>query len=508
MAKKVRFPLEMEDGIEVRSLEELKENFSLDRVLFYLLDGKLETWLRDRYEDGLADAVSVLDREDREIKRKLCDIFEMEYVSEEEEDPEKATERKRRQELLKEYTEDGHYMDVIDQIVFDQDELYDLLDEGEVVIYLCGERFSIPLGKEGIRYVGINTPTVVISSKEKIDFEKKGIFFENIRFDEKYQKILDEAESEAEEAEEAAGDETGKVKEYARWPEEIQPQMEQLTDELHSFICDFFYKVSEKYDEEYNEEYGGEGLYEEILEIDASDYGSYSYEHERLSQAKVACKAAIKRAVSDVQAGYAEQKKQMENKCKTFCGRVERDTWSFLDQFQASVEEYVSLYCDGEASIYAETLKTDLMDRKIIERQIFELDRELDVLVREVFDVPSEELWDVQKYFEQCDYDDEDDEQYCYLMEDAVSDLNDSVNSWYEQACGQMEKCMKELYLSVFDGIASELNVRMGHEIGMKLTEKYAEEAAQFKESMKSVSARLSEGIDKLFSRAFPDAKG
>lgn len=198
MAKKARFPLEMEDGIEVRSLEELKENFSLDRVLFYLLDGKLETWLRDRYEDGLADAVSVLDREDREIKRKLCDIFEMEYVSEEEEDPEKATERKRRQELLKEYTKDGHYVDVIDQIVFDQDELYDLLDEGEVVIYLCGERFSIPLGKEGIRYVGINTPTVVISSKEKIDFEKKGIFFENIRFDEKYQKILGEAELAAE----------------------------------------------------------------------------------------------------------------------------------------------------------------------------------------------------------------------------------------------------------------------------------------------------------------------
>lgn len=33
MAKKIRFPLEMEQGIEVRSLEELKENFSLARVL-------------------------------------------------------------------------------------------------------------------------------------------------------------------------------------------------------------------------------------------------------------------------------------------------------------------------------------------------------------------------------------------------------------------------------------------------------------------------------------------
>ena len=33
MAKKVRFPLEMEDGVEVRSMEELRDNFSLSRGL-------------------------------------------------------------------------------------------------------------------------------------------------------------------------------------------------------------------------------------------------------------------------------------------------------------------------------------------------------------------------------------------------------------------------------------------------------------------------------------------
>ena len=36
MAKKVRFSLEMQNGIAVRRLEELKENFSLERILFYL----------------------------------------------------------------------------------------------------------------------------------------------------------------------------------------------------------------------------------------------------------------------------------------------------------------------------------------------------------------------------------------------------------------------------------------------------------------------------------------
>lgn len=42
MAKKIRFPLEMENGVEVRSMEELRDNFSISRVLSYLKNGKLE----------------------------------------------------------------------------------------------------------------------------------------------------------------------------------------------------------------------------------------------------------------------------------------------------------------------------------------------------------------------------------------------------------------------------------------------------------------------------------
>lgn len=193
MAKKIRFPLEMKDGIEVRDLEGLKENFSIERILFYLADGKLETWLRDRYLDELADAVAGLDKEDEELDRKLCEIFEVEYAQEEEADMEKAMERMRKMELLKKFTDEEKYFDVIDYIAFDQDDMYNLLDEGETAIYLCGDKFPVPLGKRGINYIGINHPTVVISSKEKVDFEGKGISFENVQFDEKYQKIVDGA---------------------------------------------------------------------------------------------------------------------------------------------------------------------------------------------------------------------------------------------------------------------------------------------------------------------------
>lgn len=198
MAKKIRFPLEMNDGIEVRDLEGLKEHFSLERVLFYLEDGKLETWLRDHYEDELADEVVALDKQDTQFNRKLCEVFGVEYAADEDVDLEKMRERKRKQEQLNEIAGGEDYFDVVDQIAFEQDDLYDLLDEGETEIYLCGERFSIPLGKKGIRYIGINSPTAVISSKEKVNFEDKGITLESVRFDEKYQKLLEESELKAE----------------------------------------------------------------------------------------------------------------------------------------------------------------------------------------------------------------------------------------------------------------------------------------------------------------------
>lgn len=78
MEKKIRFPLEMEQGVQVRSMEELRENFSLSRVLVYLSNGKLVTWLRDRYADDISNAIEGLNTEDDELPKKVCEIFEIE----------------------------------------------------------------------------------------------------------------------------------------------------------------------------------------------------------------------------------------------------------------------------------------------------------------------------------------------------------------------------------------------------------------------------------------------
>ena len=190
MAKKIRFPLEMEQGIEVRSLEELRDHFSLARVLVYVSNGKLVTWLRDRYADEVADAIEELDINDSEIAPKLCEIFDIEYDEELAINLEKAEERNRKLSILKEYTTEQRFLDAIDIVAFTQDDVYDLLDEEETTIYLCGEKFSIPLGKKGMTYIGVNNPIVVVNSKEEVNWQEKNILLKDIQYDEVYQKKL------------------------------------------------------------------------------------------------------------------------------------------------------------------------------------------------------------------------------------------------------------------------------------------------------------------------------
>lgn len=191
MVKKIRFPLIMENGIEVRSIEELRDNFSISKIIFYLREGKLIVWLRDRYANDIADLIEELDLQDEKIPQKISEIFDVPYDKDSEEKMEKAIKRAERISKLKKYNDDKKYEEVVDNIAFDQDELYDLLDEDVDVIYLCGERFSIPLSKPGVTYIGVNSPIGVIDSKVKVDWDKIKISLENIEFDKKYQSVLD-----------------------------------------------------------------------------------------------------------------------------------------------------------------------------------------------------------------------------------------------------------------------------------------------------------------------------
>ena len=184
MAKKIKFALKMEDGAEVRSLDELKAHFDIGSVVRDFFNGDLLTWLEDRYYDEEADAIKKISPDDEFVAQKLCKIFDKES-------PEEIARRRERLERLKKYTSDEKILANVDQVAFDQEDLADLLDEDIKEIFLCANRFIIPLRMKNKNYIGVGQAVAVIRRKEPVDFSALNITFKNISFDDDYQKIFD-----------------------------------------------------------------------------------------------------------------------------------------------------------------------------------------------------------------------------------------------------------------------------------------------------------------------------
>ena len=183
MAKKERFVLEMADGTKVRDLDALKEHFDVESVEKYFRDGKLLIWLEDRYYDDEADSVRAINANDAYLAAKLCKIFDVETP----EDIERRIERLNR---LKNYTDDEKILVNVDKVAFDQEDLADLLDADTNEIYLCDNRFSIPLRVKNKNYIGISKAVAVIRSDKLVDFKNLGISFKNISFNPEYAKLI------------------------------------------------------------------------------------------------------------------------------------------------------------------------------------------------------------------------------------------------------------------------------------------------------------------------------
>lgn len=194
MAKKIKFPLTMKNDFQVRSIEELREHFDLNKAVEYFLDGKLLAWLEARYYYQESIAIRELRKDEAQLHQKICNILCVEYDGAETEDIdlEAVAEHNRKLSELKQYTSDAAILDKVDQVAFNQEDLADLLDEGIHDIYLCNNSFAIPLRITNRRYIGIGKAEAVIRSSERVNFDAKGIAFENVNFDSVYEKLHNE----------------------------------------------------------------------------------------------------------------------------------------------------------------------------------------------------------------------------------------------------------------------------------------------------------------------------
>jgi hypothetical protein len=150
MARKIKFPLKMKDGYDARSLEELREHFDLESVLGYFADGRLQTWLRDRYFDDEAQQVSELDPNDSELVTKICSILGVEA-------PQQAVNvdvheinryNEKRKQLLEKYPE-PELLNYIDAVAFNEDDIIQIIEKGIKEIYLIDNEFEFPFELDG-----------------------------------------------------------------------------------------------------------------------------------------------------------------------------------------------------------------------------------------------------------------------------------------------------------------------------------------------------------------------
>lgn len=148
---KVKLPIEMANGVMARTIEDLRGNFDIKKVVGHFLDGKLKNWLEARYYEEELEKVDELSESDPELAKKLCEIFDVEYT-EEKIDAEEIATRNERIAKLKQYTDDEDIISNVDSVAFDQEELADLYDKNVEKIYLCEGEFKIPDSKKNIEY--------------------------------------------------------------------------------------------------------------------------------------------------------------------------------------------------------------------------------------------------------------------------------------------------------------------------------------------------------------------
>lgn len=450
--KIIRFPLEMEDGANVRTLEDLQKHFSLDRVLLYLEDGKLDKWLRNNYLNDIADEISLLDRKSDDFNQKLCEAFDVEYNVTSEEELEKAKELTRKREKLKEYTSDKKFFDVLELIAFDQDDVYNLLDEGKSTIYLCGDKFSIPFSQDCIQYIGINNPNVTISatSKQLTNVKVRNISFENVKLDEKSQAILTPCVDTT-----VPEEVSNSLKNLAQT--KISCKNNDLSAEDHGELRRVYIEMSEFIDAfiEKANNIENDDIFDndemDFEELDSSDYGSGLYDYERKSEAKAECKKQIKQLIAD----YCESaKNEKEN---ITCGSdeyvrlfIKLDLSEFVKQFYQSLLDYIDLYCNNKAQEYIKPkIENSLVqnrlislfsDMKLIDEFESAIAKDIDKTISDMSSASS-----INKYWESCTYDDDDD-GYCFDMDAVAEDIYSEFDNVLENAKDKRYQIFTEIF--------------------------------------------------------------
>lgn len=183
MAKKIKFPLEFSNGVKVRTLEELQQYADVESILRYYHNEKLKIWLEARDYNDIVSQIISIDTTDASYVNTLCNILGIEY---ENLDIEVNEIQKNEEKLnrLRRLTSDENILANVENIVFNQQELDELVIQKPELIYLCAnENQTYTINKEfkNIRYVGLfGKPSIQVEAENIRELFDIGIKFKDI----------------------------------------------------------------------------------------------------------------------------------------------------------------------------------------------------------------------------------------------------------------------------------------------------------------------------------------
>ncbi len=177
-SKKKTFSLILKNDFEVKTLEDLRENFDLEKAVKYFKSGELLQWLEDRFYDDEAEALENISANDKNLSQKLCAALGVEC----DDDLEFIRRIREKKKFLMEKTDDENIIDNAVITALNQDDLANLLHLDYPTIYLCGENFSVPIRISDKKYIGVlSTPKIKIRANSDEELAAKKIVFENCK---------------------------------------------------------------------------------------------------------------------------------------------------------------------------------------------------------------------------------------------------------------------------------------------------------------------------------------
>lgn len=168
MAKQIKFPLIMKNGVEVRSIEVLRENFDMVSVIECFTTGKLERWLESNYYDDILEKIKVLTGEEDDFAKKLSDAIGV-TVSITHIDSKDIIRQTKLKEELKRYVNEKELEDM-EYIAETQQDLEQFIQSGYRKIYLYGNKFVLPNYMKDTECIGINSPVVSVEAGSREEF--------------------------------------------------------------------------------------------------------------------------------------------------------------------------------------------------------------------------------------------------------------------------------------------------------------------------------------------------